>query len=92
MALNKNCLFYQRFNCVSAISAPKILSFEDEFTFLFSNFLIIDLYNFSAKCWFPETTSELIPVHLCVTSDFLSKQNYKSLKQDNVYIHDNLDF
>ena len=39
-------------NCISSSTAPQILSLEDEYTFCFSNFLIIGFCNFSAKCWF----------------------------------------
>ena len=51
-------------NCISAKSAPKILSIKDECTFCFLNFVIIDLRNSLANCLFSETTSELIPVPL----------------------------
>ena len=36
-------------NCISARSAPQILSIKGECTFLFSNFLIIGLCNSSAN-------------------------------------------
>ena len=39
-------------NYVSARSGPQILSLKDEYTFRFSNFLMIGLCNFSANSWF----------------------------------------
>ena len=38
-------------NCLLARSAPQILSIKDEYTFHFSNFLIIGLYNYSTNFW-----------------------------------------
>ena len=56
-------------NCISARLAPKLLSIKGDCTFLFSNFLIIDLCNSSASFyvakytgrWF-EIFSFLIPL------------------------------
>ena len=39
-------------NCISARSAPQILTLNDEYAFLFLNFLIIGLCNSSANCSF----------------------------------------
>ena len=39
-------------NCTLALSAPQILPLKDEYTFRFSNFLIIVLRNSSINCWF----------------------------------------
>ena len=38
-------------NCISARTAPQILSTKVECTFLFLNFLIIGLRSSSAYCW-----------------------------------------
>ena len=62
-------------NCISARSAPQILSLKDEYTFLFSNFLIIGLCNFSTNCWF-YLISFLIP--LPVTDLPASEANFLS--------------
>ena len=37
-------------NCISAKWAPQILSWNDGYTFIFLNFLIIGLCNSSANC------------------------------------------
>ena len=44
---NKNLipLLYLIINYISAKSVPQILSYKDEYDLRFSNFLIIDLYN-----------------------------------------------
>ena len=62
-------------NCISARSAPQILSLKDEYAFLFSNFLIIGLCNFSTNCWF-YLISSLIP--LPVTDLPASEANFLS--------------
>ena len=49
---NVNPLFNLLINCISTKSAPQILSLNPEQTFLFKNFLIIDLCNSSANCKF----------------------------------------
>ena len=47
-------------NCISARSAPQILSIKGECTYLFLSFLIIDLCNYSANSFF-EIFSFLMP-------------------------------
>ena len=42
---NEFLLLNFRINCISARSAPQYLSIKGEYTFRFSNFLIIDLCN-----------------------------------------------
>ena len=44
-----NLLLYLLFNCISAKSAPQILSIKGDYTFLLLNFLIIGLCNSSAN-------------------------------------------
>ena len=39
-------------NCISARSATKILSLNDEYTFRFSNYVVIGLCNSPAYSWF----------------------------------------
>ena len=39
-------------NCISTKLAAQILSLKDEYTFCFSNFLIIGLCNSSTNSWF----------------------------------------
>ena len=39
------------FNCKPTRSAPKMLSIKGDYTFRFSNFLIISLHNSSANSW-----------------------------------------
>ena len=46
----RNTLLSLLNKCISARSAPQLLPLKDEDTFCFSNFLIIDLGNFSASC------------------------------------------
>ena len=46
---NLNLLSNLPINCISARSAPQLLSIKVECTFLFSNFLIIGLFNSSAN-------------------------------------------
>ena len=50
MKKNLNLLLNSLINCISARSAPQVLSIIDECTFLFLNFLIIGLCNSSANC------------------------------------------
>ena len=54
MTLNKkrNPLLNLLINCISARSAPQILSIKDECNFLFLNFLIIGLCSSSANSLF----------------------------------------
>ena len=61
-------------NCISARSAPHILSTKDECTFLFSNFLIIGLCNSSAICLL-----DIISFLIAPAEAFLSKKIYKPL-------------
>ena len=56
---------------------------KNEYTFCFSNFLMIGLCNATANCWFSETTSELSSVPLCVVPGYLSK-NGKLLKKSTL--------
>ena len=61
-------LLHLLINCISARSAPQILSIKGESVFIFWNFLIIGLCNSSPNSLF-ETFSFLIPL----LGDFLSK-------------------
>ena len=70
---------YLLINCISARTAPQILSPKGE---CISNFLIIGLCNSSANSLF-EIFPFLIP---------LPEKIYKSLKQGHVDIHHILDF
>ena len=47
---NQNPLLYLFVNCISARSGPQVLSLKDEYTFCFSNFLIVGLC-YSANFW-----------------------------------------
>ena len=49
---NLNPLLSLLINCISAKSAPQILSIKGECTFHFLNSRIIRLFNSSANCWF----------------------------------------
>ena len=46
--------------CISAKSAPQILSLKDEFILRFSNVLITSLCSFPANCSFPKTISTTV--------------------------------
>ena len=46
---NQNPLLNLLIDCISARSAPQILSIKDDCTFLFLNFLVIGLCNSSAN-------------------------------------------
>ena len=48
---NQNPLLYLFVNCISARSGPQVLSLKDEYTFCFSNFLIVGLCYSSANFW-----------------------------------------
>ena len=69
----KNPLLNLLINCISAKSAPQILSIKYEYTFRFSNFLIIGLCYFSTICVFSKITSVLIPVPFYLLEDILLK-------------------
>ena len=73
-------------NCRSARSAPQLSSGKAEYTFRFSNFLIIGLYNSCANSLF-----EIFSFLTAPPEDILSKI-YKSLEQDLFDIHHILDF
>ena len=96
---NKNLLLKVLNNCISAKSAPLILSKKYECTFRFPNFLIIVLCNSFANCCIvksegclsSETTSELIPLPL-FRLQFFYQKFFKPLKQVYVDIHHILDF
>ena len=49
---NQNPLLDLLIDCMSAESAPKIMSLKDEYNLNFSNFLITGLCNSSANYWF----------------------------------------
>ena len=61
-------------NCISAGSAPQILSIKDECTFLFLNFLIIGLCNSSTNYLFE------IFSFLTVPPDVLLSKNLWTIK------------
>ena len=48
---NQNLLLYLRINCISARSAPELLSLKNEYTLRFLNFVILGLCNTPANCW-----------------------------------------
>ena len=66
---NRNPLFYLLISCISARSAPQVLSLKDEYTFRFSNFLVIGLCNSSANCC-SDIISPLIANLFCVAKAF----------------------
>ena len=72
-----------------------MLSIKDEYTFRFSNFLIIGLCNSSANSWF-DIISLLTPLREANLSageaDFFFQKIYKPLKQVHVDIHHILEF
>ena len=66
---NQTSLLNLLINCISTRSAPQItLSLKDEYTFRFSDFLIIGLCNSSANSWFGITQFLTAPA-----GDVLSK-------------------
>ena len=71
---NLNCLLDLLINCISARSAPQILSIKGDRTLLFSNFLKTALCNSSANCFF-EIFSFSIPL-----ADVFYKKPYKPLE------------
>ena len=71
---------------ISAKSTPQMLSIKGKYTFLFWDFLIIGLCNFSANYWF-EIFSFLIPL-----PEFFLSKVYRPLKQTHIDIHHILDF
>ena len=83
---NLNSLLNLLINCISARSAPQILSIKVECTFLFLNFLIIGLCNSYANSLL-EIISFLIRL-----SEFLYQKIYRPLRQVHVGIHHILDF
>ena len=66
---------------ISAKSAPHILSFKDQYTLYFLNFLIFGLCNSSANCWFRPVPVWTLANLFARIADFLLK-TYKPLKQD----------
>ena len=71
-------------NCISAKSAPQILSIKDDCTFLFSNFLITALCSSSASslfCMISYLTAPPTADLSTIEAVFLSI-NYKLLKLD----------
>ena len=73
---NLNPLLNLLINCISAKSAPKILSIKNDCTFLLSNFLMISLCNYSANSLLEIISFLTAPpeVDLCTSeSVFLSK-------------------
>ena len=74
---------------ISVRSAPQVLLLNNEYTFIFSIFLMIDLGNSSANCSFCLVSFCLI----APPADFFFYQNvYKPKKQDLFDIHHILDF
>ena len=82
---NLNHLLNLLVSCISAISAPQMLSLKSECTFLILNFLITDLCNASAN-----SLLEMISF-LTVPSDVFYQKVYKPLKQCYVDIRHILD-
>ena len=88
---------------MSARSSPRILFLKEEYTFHFSNFLIIGLSNLFANCRMPSQTLvtqakskgdcfKIILLLIAPTEGFLSKKKNQPLKQFQVDIHHVLDF
>ena len=78
----KRILFvYLLIDCISARSAPQILSTRGEYTFLFLNFQIIGLYNSSDN-----SLLEIFSFIMPLPAVFYQKI-YKPLKQDLFDIH-----
>ena len=73
-------------NCISARFVPKIFFIKDDCTFLFSDFLIIGLCNFS-----PNSLLEIIS-SLTALSEIFYQKIYRPLNQVHVDIHHILDF
>ena len=76
---NPNPLLNVLFNCISARSAPQILSMKGECTFLLLRFLIIDLCNSYAN-----SLLEIFSISNTIIRSFLIKKNFfiEALKQD----------
>ena len=83
---NLNPLLNLLINCISARSAPQILSIKGECTFLLLNFLIIGLCNSSANFLL-----EIFLFSIPLPDVFYQKIN-RPLKQVHVDIHHILDF
>ena len=89
-------------NCISTRSAPQLLFIKYECTFRFTNYLIIDLRNFSANSWFDIILFSISDLS-CISKvfdqtrvtappeDSLSKI-YKPLKQNPFQFHHIKDF
>ena len=71
---NRTLLFHLLVNCIYAILALQILFSKDEYTFSFSNILLIDLCNSSANCRF------LITSLLRVDLTHAAKVSYPALE------------
>ena len=75
---NQNPVLYLPIKYISMKSAPQILSLQDEYTFCYTDFLIIVLCNTSASChvvkseerWF-----EIICPLLAPPGDYLSQDS-----------------
>ena len=93
--INLNPLLNLLINCILARSAPQILFMKSECTFLFSNILIIGLFNSYANCWFgilifDATTSKFRVTKFsdCArVAEVFYQKIYKALKQVHIDIH-----
>ena len=70
-------------------SASQILFLKDEYTFPFSNFLIIGLCNSSANCYIAKSKVHWFDIILLLIAppEELLSRIYQSLKQVHVDIH-----
>ena len=97
---NLNPLLNLLINCILARSAPQILFMKSECNFLFSNILIIGLFNSYANCWFDilifnATTSKfrITKFSDCApVAEVFYQKIYKALKQVHVDVHHILGF
>ena len=83
---NLNPLLNWLINCISARSAPQILSLQGKCTFLFLNFLILGLCNFSVNSLFG------IFSFLIRLPEVFYRKICRPLKQDLFHIHHISDF
>ena len=73
---NVNSLLNLLINCISARSAPQILSIKVDFTFILLNFLIIGLCNSSTNCYLAKSEgrwSDIFSFKIALPEVFLLK-------------------
>ena len=86
LLIKKKLVLNLLINCISARSAPQLLSIKDECTFLFLKFLIIGLCNSSANSLFE------IFSFLTVPAEVFYQKICRTFKQFHVDIHHILEF